>query len=265
MIPARFAFACEIARAGGEFALGTYGRRDAMAVKNKGLQDIVTETDAAVEALLVERIRAAFPGDVVLGEEGGYTGHYDGRTPLWVLDPIDGTANFARGLPLWCVSVGLVVDTRCVAGAVYNPVTDELHAGSVDTPATRNGVAVHVSAATDPRKARAGLGFSYRRSPVMHAQTISRLLEAGCEYSRLGSGALGMAYVADGRFEAFFEPHINVWDVAAGIAIVEAAGGWTNDFLAGEGLNRGNGILACAPGMRAFFERELWPLAAADR
>jgi myo-inositol-1(or 4)-monophosphatase len=263
VIPARFAFACQIARAGGELALGAYRRRDTLAVKSKGLQDIVTATDAAVEALLVGRIRDAFPGDIVLGEESGYTASYDGNVPLWVLDPIDGTANFARGLPLWCVSVGLIVDMRCVAGAIYNPVADELHAGSVDMPASCNGKPIHVSSVTDPHKARAGLGFSYRRSPALHAQAVGRLLEAGCEYSRLGSGTLGMAYVADGRFEAFFEPHINVWDVAAGIAIVRAAGGWTNDFLVDDGLKRGNAILACAPGMQAFFGRELWPLAEA--
>ena len=104
-----------------------------------------------------------------------------------------------------------------------------------------------------------GLGFSYRRDPAIHVAGIARLLAAGCEYSRLGSGALGMAYVADGRFEGYFEPHINAWDVAAGIAIVRAAGGWTNDFFAGDGLRAGNTILAAAPGMRAFMERELWP------
>jgi myo-inositol-1(or 4)-monophosphatase len=146
-----------------------------------------------------------------------------------------------------------------VAGVIYNAVTDELHAGSVDAAATCNGKPIRVSRVTDPRRARVSLGFSYRRDPALHVAGIARLLAAGCEYSRLGSGALGMAYVADGRFEGYFEPHINAWDVAAGIAIVRAAGGWTSDFFAGDGLNRGNAILAATPGTRAFLQRELWP------
>lgn len=260
VIATRFAFACAAARAGGALALESYRHRSTLAIESKGLQDLVTAADRAVEVMLVERVRTAFPGDVVLGEEGGFSATWNDRAPLWVIDPIDGTANFARGVPLWCVSIGLIVDGRCVAGAIYNPVTDELHAGSIAGVATCNGAPIKVSAVEDPKRARAGLGFSYRRSPAAHAQAVLRLLDAGCEYSRLGSGALGMAYVADGRFEGYFEQHINVWDVAAGIAIVQAAGGWTNDFLADGGIANGNAILAAAPGMRSFFERELWPL-----
>ena len=259
LTPSRFAFAQRIAREAGALALSHYRRRGELAVESKGLQDIVTVADRAVEAMLVARIGEAFPGDVVLGEEGGYSAPHTGGAPLWVIDPIDGTANFARGLPLWCISIGLLHDGVPVAGVIYNACTDELHAGSIDTPATCNGAPIRVSRVADPHHARLSLGFSYRRDPSIHLASIARLLAAGCEYSRLGSGALGLAYVADGRFEGYFEPHINAWDVAAGIAIVRAAGGWTNDFFAGEGLARGNPILASAPGMRAFVERELWP------
>jgi len=102
---------------------------------------------------------------------------------------------------------------------------------------------------------------SDRRAPSIHVDNVERLLTNGCEYSRLGSGALGMAYVADGRFEGYFEPHINAWDVTAGIVIVREAGGFTNDFFAGERrLERGNAILAGAPGMRAFLEDTLGDL-----
>ncbi|MBS0320344.1 MAG: inositol monophosphatase, partial [Proteobacteria bacterium] len=138
--------------------------------------------------------------------------------------------------------------------------TDELHAGGVGMPATLNGAPIRVSAVDDPHSARANLGFSYRHPVAAHAEAVRRLLEAGCEYSRFGSGALGMAYVADGRFEAYFEPHINVWDVAAGIAIVEAAGGRCNDFLAGDAVRRGNAILASTPALWPWFARTLLPL-----
>ncbi|MEP7060837.1 MAG: inositol monophosphatase [Betaproteobacteria bacterium] len=255
----RFAFAQRIAREAGALAMSHYVTRTRLATESKGLQDVVTIADKAVESMLVERIAATFPDDVVLGEEGGFTNDYRGDAWLWVIDPIDGTANFARGLPLWCISIGVMHAGNAVAGVIYNPVTGELHAGGVDAPATCNGEPIHVSPIDDPHRARMGLGFSYRRDPAIHVAGIARLLAAGCEYSRLGSGALGMAYVADGRFEGYFEPHINAWDVAAGVAIVRAAGGWTNDFFADDGLRAGNAILAAAPGMRTFMERELWP------
>ncbi len=257
MIEPRFAFAQQLVRDAGALAMQQYrpGRR--LAAESKGLQDVVTAADRAVESFVVARIAEAFPGDVVLGEEHGFSAAFDGHAPLWIVDPIDGTANFARGLPLWCVSLGLLVEGTPVAGAIFNPATGELHAGSAGSPATLDGRPIRVSPVGNPREARVSLGFSYRRDPAIHIGNITRLLAGGCEYSRLGSGALGMAYVADGRFEGYFEPHINAWDVAAGIAIVRAAGGWTNDFFAGNALAEGNAILAAAPGVRDFLARTL--------
>jgi myo-inositol-1(or 4)-monophosphatase len=254
----RFAFAQGAALAAGELAMPHYRDRAALAVESKGLQDVVTVADKAVEKMLVARIAAAFPGDVVLGEEGGFSDEWNGTRPLWVIDPIDGTANFARGLPLWCVSIGILVDGKPAAGVIYNPVNGELHAAMSGNGATCNGEPIRVSAVTDQKQARIGLGFSYRRAPSIHVDNVERLLTNGCEYSRLGSGALGMAYVADGRFEGYFEPHINAWDVAAGVVIVREAGGWTNDFFAGQALTAGNPILAAAPGVQGFLKRELW-------
>jgi myo-inositol-1(or 4)-monophosphatase len=261
MIGARLAFARVLAHEAGAMALAHYRPAGGIATQSKGLQDIVTVADRAVEEHLRARIAATFGGDGVLGEEGGYSAPHRGDVPLWVIDPIDGTANFARGLPLWCISIGVVHDGRAMAGVIYNPVTGEMHAGSVEEAATCNDKPIHVSRVTDPHHARVNLGFSYRRDPAVHVASIARLLAAGCEYSRLGSGALGMAYVADGRFEGYYEAHINAWDVAAGIAIVRAAGGFTSDFFAGDGLDRGNTILAAAPGVRDFLVRELWPTA----
>lgn len=257
----RLALAQSLAHDAGALAMSHYARYRELQVESKGLQDIVTIADRAVESMLIEGIGQAFPEDIVLGEEGGFTANHRAHSnaTLWVIDPIDGTANFARGLPLWCISIGVMQRGDVVAGVIFNPVTGEMHAGGVDAAATCNGTPIHVSAVDDPHRARVGLGFSYRRDPAIHVGGVGRLLAAGCEYSRLGSGALGMAYVADGRFEGYFEPHINAWDVAAGIAIVRAAGGWTNAFFDNDGLRRGNAILAAAPGVRDFLEQELWP------
>ena len=257
----RFRFAVDAARRAGDTALAYARDPDSMGVEVKGTQDVVTLADKAVEKALRAEIAAVFPDDAMLGEEDGITPGWNGKAPLWVVDPIDGTANFARRLPLWCISIGLYADGAPVLGVIHNPMTDELHAAANGRGATLNGTPIRASAVDSPRHARINLGFSYRRDPGLHVASIERLLARECEYSRLGSGALGMAYVADGRFEGYFEPHINAWDVTAGIVIVREAGGFTNDFFAGERrLERGNAILAGAPGMRGFLEDTLGDL-----
>jgi len=259
----RLAFAIDAARRMGALALMYAAHPERMGVQVKGIQDVVTVADRAVEEALRAEVARAFPGDALLGEEGGMSAGFDGHAPLWVVDPIDGTANFARRVPMWCVSIGLVHEGRPVAGVIHAPVLDELHAAARGRGATMNGKPIRASAVDDPRHARIGLGFSYRRPHALHLASIDRLLTAHCEYSRLGSGALGMAHVADGRFEGYFEPHINAWDVAAGIVIVREAGGFTNDFFDRDALARGNPILAGAPGMRRFLEDTLGDLMQA--
>ncbi|MBS0320538.1 MAG: inositol monophosphatase, partial [Proteobacteria bacterium] len=144
VIAERLRVAEALAREGGALALAASRDRASLAIERKGLQDLVTAADKAVEALIVARLREAFPADNVLGEEGGFSQQGAPDAPLWAIDPIDGTANFARGLPLWCVSVGVIHGGRAVAGAIYNPVTDELHAGGVGVPATLNGAPIRV-------------------------------------------------------------------------------------------------------------------------
>jgi myo-inositol-1(or 4)-monophosphatase len=108
---------------------------------------------------------------------------------------------------------------------------------------------MNVSGETDLKRARICIGFSYRRPVLDHARAVDALLSNGCEYLRLGSGALGLAYTAAGRFDGYWELHMNAWDAAAGLILVREAGGWTNDFLAGDGLTKGSEILAATPEM----------------
>lgn len=253
----RLALALSAIREAGALARDHFRAPD-LQVEEKGVQDYVTFVDRAVEALLIARIQAAFPDDGFLGEEGGRQG--GAGEALWVIDPIDGTANFTRGLPLWCISVALMRGPEIELGLIFNPMTDELHQAVRGHGASCNGRAIRVSGVQRPEQARVSMGFSYRRSPTAHASGILRLLEARCEYSRLGSGALGMAYVADGRFDGYWEPHINAWDVLAGICLVREAGGWVSEFLAGNGLGAGNPILACTPALRDFLNDRLWGL-----
>ena len=243
----RFHAAVGLVREVGQEAARQYRQRDKLNVEAKGLQDLVSEADRACEDEIVSSLNRMFPGDAFLGEERGLQN--TGGDAVWIIDPIDGTANFLRGIPLWCVSLGLVFRNSPVIGIIYNPVTDELYAARHGSGATLNRARITVSAVTKLGDARMGIGFSYRRPIAPHVRAVAALLEAHCEYSRLGSGALGMAMTADGRLDGYWEAHINIWDVAAGLCIVKEAGGWTNDFMSGDVFRLGNPILATNPAL----------------
>lgn len=241
----RLRIAEAVVREAGRVAADHFARRELLHVDRKGAQDLVSNADRACEDLIVAGLAKLFPQDGFLGEERG------SRNPdaaaVWVIDPIDGTHNFLTGIPFWCVSVGLVVAGDLVLGIIYHPVAAELYSARKGGGAFLNGQPIEVSGETDLRRARICVGFSYRRPVDAHTRAVDALLSAGCEYLRLGSGALGLAYTAAGRFDGYWERHINSWDAAAGLVLVREAGGWTNDFLAGDGLMHGSELLVATP------------------
>ena len=238
-----------IAREAGARALELQRRRDTLAVATKthGVYDIATEADRAVEALVRERLLAEFPRDGFLGEESAATPTPGDGARTWVVDPIDGTDCFVAGIPAWCVSIALAGEGTVELGVVYDPVHDELFAARAGAAATLNGAAIAVSAARSLAEGVVGVGINHRVAAQHTLDVMGRLLAAGGMYQRNGSGALMLCYVACGRLLGYYEHHINAWDALAGIALVRAAGGWCSDFLAGDGLRRGNELLACAP------------------
>jgi myo-inositol-1(or 4)-monophosphatase len=248
-IELRYWAAMAVVREAGELAADFYRRRGELEVERKGTQDLVSEADRACEDMIVGALSRLFREDGFLGEERGI--QKAGAKAVWIIDPIDGTANFLRGIPFWCVSVGLLTAGAFVIGVIYNPVTDELFAARQGQGATLNGRKIGVSKVKTLADARLGIGFSYRRPVAPHAEAVRALLDAHCEYSRLGSGALGLALTADGRLDGYWEAHINVWDVAAGLCIVKEAGGSANDFLGEDGLAKGNAVLASTPQLHA--------------
>lgn len=250
-LSARFGHACGLIREAGRLALAQF-RSTTLQVDRKGIQDFVTPVDHAVEALLVAGIRTAFPDDAILGEEGGRLAGRTDDDAIWVIDPIDGTINYARGLPLWCISAALVQAGEIRFGLIFNPVADELYTARLGLGAHCNGRPIRVSSARLPEDARIGLGYSRRRPVGLHAGAVRALLDARCEYARIGSGALSLALVADGRLDGYWEPHINSWDVLAGLCLIREAGGWSAPFLHGEALVEGNPVLACTPALRDF-------------
>jgi myo-inositol-1(or 4)-monophosphatase len=240
-----------VARQAGKLARRYYDDRTNLAVESKGVQDLVSAADLAVEELIIGKLGGAFPGDSFLGEEGGATsGGEPSGDRLWVIDPIDGTANFVRGIPHWAVSIAYMVAGEVEIGVAFDPMADELYSARLGGGATRDGTPIRVSDCHALDEAMVGIGFSYRRPVGLHVAAVEKALSAHCEYRRTGGGTLGMTLVADGRLEGYWEPHTNSWDVLAGILIVREAGGWTNDFLAGDGLGQGNPIVACAPGIK---------------
>jgi myo-inositol-1(or 4)-monophosphatase len=243
----RRAAAETIIREAGRLTSAHFHARDRLVVDEKAAQDFVSEADRESEALIVGALSAAFPEDGFLGEEGS-SRNLEAKA-VWVVDPIDGTRNFVTGVPFWCISIGLVVDGKAVLGLIYHPPLDELFLAETGKGAFANGVPIKVSGESDVKKARICLGFNHRQDVAGHVHTIDALLSAGCEYCRLGSGALGLAYTAAGRFDGYWERHLNSWDAAAGLVLVAEAGGFINDFLADDGLRKGNETLATTPAL----------------
>ena len=233
----RFDLCRAVARDAGKLAHRGFGTSS---TKMKGVHDVVTEMDGAVERYIRTQIAQRFPQDAVLGEEeGGATGDR-----LWIIDPIDGTANYARGLPHYCVSIGYLEHGVPTLGAIYDPSHDWLYAAARGEGAWHDGERMHVSDIADMQAATVECGWSTRRPASAYVELIGRVLAAGGAIRRAGSGALGLVDVAAGRVEAYTELHINSWDCAAGIVLVQEAGGFTNDFFAGDGLRSGNPLIA---------------------
>ncbi len=226
-----------LARDAGKLAHTAFGTS---AVSLKGRHDVVTEMDREVERFIRSALAARFPDDAIIGEEDGGTS----GERLWLIDPIDGTANYARGVPRYCVSIGYVVRGVPILGAIYDPAHDRLYSAAKGDGAWLDGRRLAVSATADVERATVECGWSMRRPAQAYVDLLARVMNAGVAMRRAGSGALGLADVAAGRAEGYAELHINAWDCAAGIVLVTEAGGAVSDFFAGDGVNSGNPLIA---------------------
>ncbi len=221
-------------------------RRTGFSVDYKATNDPVTDIDIGVETFLQEELREAFPDDTVVGEEletahGGETGR---RT--WYVDPIDGTLNFSRGLPMFCTSIALQVEEESVVGVIYDPRRDELFSARRGHGATLDGAPLEVSEVAALEEALLVTGFprSLDEAETDNVLEFARLTRASRGVRRLGSAALDLAYVAAGRLDGFWEFHLNPWDTAAGYLIVAEAGGRVTDTAGAPYDGRQSSILA---------------------
>src|SRR4051812_5442570 len=214
------------ARAGGDVLRASYGR--VQSIRFKGATDLVTEVDVRAEQTIVALIRAHFPTHQVLAEEGSVGG--DDPRHRWIIDPLDGTTNYAHGLRMFSVSVGYERDGQLAAGAVYDPSQDELFRASAGSGATVNGQPLTVSTTDTLIRALLATGFPYEQSqrPIALRQ-FSALSMQTQAVRRVGSAALDCCWVAAGRFDGYWENIVNAWDIAAGVLIAVEAGALVTD------------------------------------
>ena len=241
---ALLALASRVARAAGAIQRERYETDLSMRSKSAAI-DLVTEVDLACEKLIVDAIRAERPDDAILAEEGSGTERPDAPC-RWVIDPLDGTMNYAHGYPRFCVSIGVEVEGRTLAGVVYDPLLDELFAATRGGGATRNGAPIQVSQEGRLGRALLATGFAYdvHESEDDNLENFARFAKLARGLRRDGSAALDLCYVACGRFDAFWELKLHPWDVCAGNLIVEEAGGHTSDFRGGPAVGDGRETVA---------------------
>lgn len=261
----------------GEAMLTHYGKLDAAQVGFKGLRDLVTAADLASERIVVEALRREFPEHHVLAEEefsqgvaarGGQAAHADpanrpadtcrdpalmesaiaDRRYCWIVDPLDGTTNFAHGHPFFAVSIALVVDGQPVLGVVHAPLLRECFVAVVGEGAMLNGRPIRVSDVDSIGDAIFATGFPYRRHEMSDVDNnithFDRFIREVRGFRRCGSAAIDLCYVAAGRYGFYFEQQLEPWDVAAGALIVREAGGQVSDYSGGDRWLAGRQILA---------------------
>jgi myo-inositol-1(or 4)-monophosphatase len=216
----------EVAREAGKILLDGWGTRPTVGFKSEDI-NLVTEYDKRSEALIVERLARAFPDDRIVAEEGTTAGEARPGARIWYVDPLDGTTNFAHGLPLFSVSLGLWVDDRAVAGVVEAPAVGWSFAGTVTGGgSTFNGRPIAPSATDRLGGALLVTGFPYERNPVQNNLAEWTAFTAAAQGTRrLGSAALDLCFVACGWLDGYWERALHPWDLVAGAAIVEGAGG----------------------------------------
>jgi len=243
----RLRFAIDLARTAGELGMGFFREIEKLTIESKGHQDLVSNADRDVEMFVRAAIADAFPHDGIVGEEhaavAGTSGH------IWVIDPIDGTANFVRGIPQWCVIIACMKDGAAHTGAVHEPASGETFWARRGSGAFCNGNPITVSKATSITEGSIGVGFNNRTHALNIVPVVAAIIEAGGVFFRNASGGLMLSYVAAGRLIAYTEEHMNAWDCLAAFLIIEEAGGVVEPFSRGDVVANGTVAIAGGPGV----------------
>jgi myo-inositol-1(or 4)-monophosphatase len=219
----------ELAREAGALLMSFFGK---VSIEYKGDVDLVTKADRASEKMIVERIRKQWPDHDLIGEEGSR--RETGSDYRWYIDPLDGTTNFAHGYPVFCVSLALEYKGERIAGVIFDPTRDEIFAAEKGSGAQLNGQPARVSATPRLKESLVATGFpSHKRHKNPNINFYHQITLRSHGVRRAGSAALDLCYLACGRFDAYWEFNLNSWDTAAGVLIVEEAGGKVTNFTGG--------------------------------
>ncbi|MGI9036944.1 MAG: inositol monophosphatase family protein [Pyrinomonadaceae bacterium] len=222
-------FAMQTARDAGQILLEKFGR--VTTITKKGDINLVTEADLASEALIIERIKSYYPKHSILAEESGSAMIDANDVWKWIVDPLDGTTNYAHGYPCFCVTIALEHEGKIVIGATYDPTRDEMFAAESGQGASLNGRRIRVSETEKLSESLIVTGFPYDfKQRQNFAKHLTDFMLESRGVRRDGSAAIDMAYVACGRFDGFWEEGLNPWDVAAGVLLIEEAGGFVTYY-----------------------------------
>lgn len=243
--PIYLATAIEVVTRAGRIQLEHFGK--IQQVRKKGSIDLVTEVDLEVERMFRALIAERFPDHRVLAEEFGAGAEGEPSSPFcWIFDPVDGTTNYAHGLPIFCSSLALEIDGRVEVGAVYDPTRRELFTAERGGGARLNGLPLRVSGAEALIDSMLCTGFPYHVHEIVDEVVglFSSFVGQARAVRRLGSAAIDLCYVGAGRLDGFWERFLSPWDIAAGALIVEEAGGRVTDFSGGPFDARGREVVA---------------------
>lgn len=240
--------AVRAARAAGKVILKSIDQGERLTIEGKGQNDYVTNVDRAAEQVIIDTIKKSYPNHSILAEESGDTTGSDSDYQ-WVIDPIDGTTNFMRGIPHFCVSIALVVKGQIQQGVVYDPLRDELFTASRGKGAQLNGYRIRVGSSKDLNETILATGFPFKMKHIMkeYQAVFGQFFEQVADVRRMGSAALDLAYVAAGRYDGYWEAGLKPWDSMAGEILVREAGGLVTDFNGGMNQQISGNIVAGSP------------------
>ena len=235
--------AISAARAAGQVLLRNVARRSELKIQQKGVNDFVSEVDHYAEQEIISVIKKAYPKHAIVAEESGTQ---EGEECEWIIDPLDGTTNYLHGIPQYAVSIAMREGNKLQIGVVYDPFKEELFCASRGEGATLNNRRIRVSNQRELQGSLIGTGLPYRVDQELdsYLATLRALLGHTSGIRRAGSAALDLAYVAAGRFDGFWEFGLNIWDIAAGVLLIQEAGGLVSDLNGGHDYLKTGNIVA---------------------
>jgi myo-inositol-1(or 4)-monophosphatase len=255
--------AVRAARSAGNVIIRNLGKLDTLAIHTKDRNDFVTEVDQQAEREIIYTLRKAFPDHGILAEESGTQG---GDEYQWIIDPLDGTTNFLHGFPQFAVSIAMRHKGRMEHGVIYDPLRQELFTASRGAGAMLNDQRIRVTKRKSLEGSLLGTGFPFKSQQHLDAylDMFRALFPQTAGIRRAGSAALDLAYVAAGRLDGFWEIGLNIWDMAAGVLLIQEAGGLSSDFSGGHNHLESGNIVAGNPKLFAEILKTIRPFVSAE-